>query len=139
MDQFTKELHKAHASFEKSVNDIVARARSDMRKFESAAAGLVGKAKARVRGTVGEADESGEEPAKRRKGKRVRRNTDQLRELAEGVVEMIRGSGKEGALALDIKKKFDGITGSVRQFVEKHTAHKIKQDGSKRDTRYRVA
>jgi hypothetical protein len=142
MDQFIKELEQAHTAFTKTVNNILARAHKtaedDAKRLQSAAAGVFGKASAMMKGNKANVKDDAA-PRGKRRGRRGRRTGDELKALAEAAVDIIKAGGKEGVMALDVKSKLDGITGSVKQFVELHSDYKIKQEGSKRHTRYHLA
>jgi len=141
MDQFIKELEQAHTAFTKTVNGILNRAHKvaadDAKRLQSAAAGVFGKASATMLGNKVDAPVEASTKGKRR-GKRGRRTAEELTALAQSAVDIIKSGGKDGVMALDVKSKLDGITGSVKQFVELHSDHKVKQEGSKRHTRYRM-
>jgi len=90
------------------------------------------RAKARVKG-----DGSGIEPTgTKRKGKRTRRSREELVQTAGEVVELIKGAGKEGATAKQIKAKFGNLLPSVNAWLKLYSPVKVKTTGAKSKMRY---
>jgi hypothetical protein len=73
------------------------------------------------------------------KGKRIRRNPEQLKKYADGVYELIKKSGSSGAGGGDVRKQFPSVGQDIRAFVHKHGGYKLKTSGLKSFMRYIAA
>jgi hypothetical protein len=138
-----EQLHQVNETFQKTVSDLVRlakqKAAEEVAAIENAARGLVGRAGKQVESMAPRAaGRSVGRPKGSKNKKRIRRDVDQLKTLAEKAVSVIKSAGKEGIAAGDLKKQIKGIDGSVKIFIEKFTDQKVKQEGKLRQTRYRI-
>jgi len=67
---------------------------------------------------------------------RKRRSREQLESMAAGIVEFIRGKGKEGASGNEIKAEFGDLLPSVNAWLKNYSTAKVKTQGSKSKMRY---
>jgi predicted nucleic acid-binding Zn-ribbon protein len=70
------------------------------------------------------------QPSKR-KGKRIRRSPEQLKQEAEAVFEMIKKAGSGGIGGGVIRRQHPGVGQDIKGFITKNTDHKIKTKGEK--------
>ena len=75
----------------------------------------------------------------KRKGKRVRRSREAVEAEAAEIVEFIKGAGKEGLGAKNIKSKFHVSAPSIKAYLKQYAPQaKIKTTGHKSTMRYFV-
>ena len=71
-------------------------------------------------------------------GRQARRSGEDLKTLAEEVVDFLKTKGREGARAGELKERFGKLSPGVKPFIEKHTDYKIKTEGAKAGTVYHI-
>jgi hypothetical protein len=72
------------------------------------------------------------------KKRRIRRSSEQLKAEATNVLAMIRKAGKDGIGGVEIRKSFPGVGLSIKEFVAKNAAVKLKTTGQRSAMRYHV-
>ena len=70
--------------------------------------------------------------------RQIRRSGEDLKTLAESVVDFLKTKGREGARAGELKERFGKMSPGVKPFIEKHTDYKIKTEGAKAGTVYHI-
>jgi hypothetical protein len=63
----------------------------------------------------------------RSKGKRVRRNPEQLKLEAESIFRLIKSKSGSGVKGGEIRKRHPKVGPDIKAFVEKHAGHKVKK------------
>lgn len=72
------------------------------------------------------------------KGKRIRRNPEQLKAEAEAIVTLVKSGGAEGISGPDIRKQHAKIGPDIKGFVQKYSGRKLRSTGVARSMRYFV-
>ncbi|MCX7825154.1 MAG: hypothetical protein N2689_06310 [Verrucomicrobiae bacterium] len=63
-------------------------------------------------------------------GKRARRSKEELKKMAEAIVQFIASKGGEGVSGAEIKALFPGITLSIKEFVQKYAGVTLRDNGA---------
>src|SRR5690242_11366954 len=58
---------------------------------------------------------------RRKSGKRIRRNSDQLKHDAEAIIQFIKSKGSDGAKGGDIRQHHPKVGPDIKGFVHKHS------------------
>ncbi|HWB53426.1 MAG TPA: hypothetical protein VG722_04510 [Tepidisphaeraceae bacterium] len=70
------------------------------------------------------------------KKKRIRRNPGQLKKYAEGVYQLVKSAGANGASGAQIRREFPKVGQDIKGFVHKHAGGRLKTTGKKSFMRY---
>ncbi len=112
-----RERRKLQARVEK-INQLIDRALGKA---------VVGKAIASIPATNGRGPRS---------RKRIRRSGEELKKIANSVVEFIKSKGTAGVTPAEIKAAFGQLFPSPPQFVKKHAGVQLKRKGHAKRPRY---
>ena len=74
-----------------------------------------------------------------KKGKRIRRSPEQLKQEAHTIVELIRSKGQQGATGSQIRERHPKIGPDIKGFLQKFSGRKFKTSGKRAGMRYFVA
>jgi hypothetical protein len=78
-------------------------------------------------------------PPKAKKGKRIRRTLDQLKDEANAIIQFVKNAGSEGVSGNDIRARHPKIGPDLRGFVTKYSGKKLKTTGVASSMRYFVS
>jgi hypothetical protein len=71
-----------------------------------------------------------------KKGKRIRRSSEDLKKVAHGVFEFVKSKGKTGVAPKEIKASFGNLFPSPVQFVKKYGGIQLHRKGPMKRSRY---
>lgn len=76
---------------------------------------------------------------KTRKGKRIRRGPEQLKEYADGIYQLVKTKGAQGARGGEIRAEFPKVGQDIKGFMQKHGGYRLKTTGEKSLMRYHAS
>jgi len=71
-----------------------------------------------------------------RKGKRIRRSAEQLKQEAEAIIQFIKSKADQGVKGNEIRTRHPKVGPDIKGFVQKHSGRKLKTSGKKAAMRY---